>query len=115
MRFPKTLRGEQRLAVVFWLYCVLGTAVVIASPFLFADWLYDQRFPAWGFTLIGVIEVVFVVWAHVSLWLCAFNSNHRWLGYVARIYSLAALVLLFLPARFYQKSASIEIDIVSDR
>jgi hypothetical protein len=115
MRFPKTLRGEQRLVVVFWLYCILGSALALALPFLFAEWLYDQGFPMWGFRVIEVAEAAFVVLAHVSLWLCAFNSRHRWIGYAARVYSLVAVALFFFPVAFYQKSPTIEVDIVSDR
>jgi len=115
MRFLKSLRGEQRLVVVFWLYCILGTAGAIALPILFAEWLYDQGVPLWGLKLIAVAELAFVIWAHASLWMCAFNSGHRWLGYVARIYSFVALVAFFLPVAFYHRSSTIDVEIVSDR
>ena len=115
MRFLKSLRGKQRLAVVFWLYCILGSAVAIALPIPLAEWLHDQGVPLWVFKLIAIAEVAFVVWAHLSLWMCAFNSGHRWLGYVARLYSFVALVVFFLPVAFYYKPSTIEVNIVSDR
>jgi len=115
MRFLKSLKGEQRLVVVFWLYCILGSAIAIALPILLAEWLYDQGIPLWGFKLIAGAEVAFVVWAHASLWMCAFNSGHRWLGYAARIYAFIAVATFFLPATFYHQASTIEVEIVSDR
>jgi len=115
MRLPKSIAGRERLVVVFWLYCVVGCSLVIALPFLTAEWLYYQGFPMWGFGAILVAEVIFVVWAHVSLWMCAFNTRHRSLGYAARIYSVVALIAFLLPIGFYRESPAISVDIVTEQ
>jgi hypothetical protein len=115
MRLPKSLAGRERLAVVFWLYCVVGSSLAISLPFVTAEWLYYRGFPMWGFEAIAVAEVIFVVWAHVSLWMCAFNTRHRSLGYAARIYSVVALIAFFSPIGFYRDAPAIDVDIVTEQ
>src|SRR4051812_48576910 len=80
----KALRGAERLAVVFWVYCVvLGTGVYLL-PLLFAERLYELGFPLWFFISFFALQVAYAFWALASLWRCAFNRNRRMWGYVAR-------------------------------
>ena len=83
MYLLKTLRGSEKLAIVFWGYCVFGTLLIIGLASFFADALVQS--PPLLY-LVGAAILLYSVWAHISLWQCAFNAQHHFWGYVARIY-----------------------------
>jgi hypothetical protein len=66
--------GRERLWVVFWLYCVLGSVGLLVFLAVFN-------------LSLEVALIVYVLWAHYSLWTCAFNTNWRPFGHAARIYA----------------------------
>jgi hypothetical protein len=106
------IRGRESLTVVFWLYCVVGGWTTILLLTLFGGALSDLGLPAWSLVAIATLEVLYLVWAHVSLWTCAFNSQHRVYGYAARVYAVAFVVLSFYPLFFQTSSPQIEVLIV---
>ena len=87
--------GRERLWIVFWLYCVLGTLLVTLLLFI-------SNLPARAIAeTLAVLYAVYLLWAHYSLWTCAFNVKWRPWGYVARVYACvliaATTVSLLLP------------------
>lgn len=82
----KSLRGRERLIVVFWGYYVAGGIVAIILPFILAEPLYHLGLPMWFFTSLAGLQSLYLIWAHISLWTCAFNSPRRSWGYLARGY-----------------------------
>ena len=100
---------------MFWLYCVVGVALAVALPMRYAEPLYDRGFPIWGFIGIAVLEIAYLIWAHVSLWMCAFNTSHRYLAYAARVYACAALLYIVIPPVLYTSSSSRETEVMEIR
>ena len=110
------LRGQERLWVVFWLYCVLGTAVFTWAFAYLVTWLpFDSSAEeeAATTTLFAALAA-FVLWAHISLWTSAFNAEWRPWGYAARIYAgvvLAGLaVSTILP--YFVTTGPIEVRLI---
>lgn len=75
----RVVLGQERLWVVFWLYCVLGPVVLVAF-FTVSELSVD------------LVLIVYLLWAHYSLWTCAFNTRWRPCGYAARIYACVIAV-----------------------
>jgi hypothetical protein len=85
------LLGRERLRIVFWCYCVAGTAIVFALP----DVDHPHAFigmPLSFFVILVILQLAYLFWAHISLWTCAFNTQRRVWGYAARAY-VALLVI----------------------
>jgi hypothetical protein len=86
--------SRKRLTVVFWGYCVAGTLVVGVLMF----WAF-RLFPAphrnLGNFVSGAIFVAYLLWAHLSLWMCAFNVKRTGWGYAARCYAVVVVVGYF--------------------
>jgi hypothetical protein len=109
MRNPwQVVLGQERLWVVFWLYCMLGTVVV---TLLLA--ISDLS----GTAIVGtltVLHAVYLLWAHYSLWTCAFNVKRRPWGYAARVYACvliaATTVSLLLPT--FVRTGPIEVRLI---
>jgi hypothetical protein len=76
--------GKERLSVVFWLYYVVGLAITLGVPAALTEEVQDLP-SSWGMTLVFIV-VGYVFFAHVLLWMCAFNSGAKWLGYIIRVY-----------------------------
>lgn len=70
--------GQERLWVVFWLYCVLGAICLVLLLVILP--------PALG-AASEVALIFYLLWAHYSLWTCAFNTKRRTYGYGARVYA----------------------------
>lgn len=94
-RILRALRGKERLVLVFWGYCISGTLVVGFLLF----WT-DRLFPASHRPLAGVITgalfIAYFLWAHISLWMCAFNVERRSWGYAARCYGAVMVIYYFV-------------------
>ena len=90
-----TLRGEERLATVLGLYCVIGTVVLTMLLGMFVMGT-GGRLPESVYVTAVIVYVVYIAWAHMSLWTCAFNTNGRAWGYAARAY--AAVILAVITA-----------------
>jgi len=90
-------RGEERVWRVFWVYG-LGLFVVIIIG---AGLLQSIIFRPWLLLLL-----VHAVWLSVSLWRCAFNSQHKVTGYLIRawviVFPIAALLAILLGFPDYQ-------------
>ena len=86
------LRGQERLVVVFWGYCLMGSLILGVLMF-WAFRLFPPPYRTLGNLLTGVLFVLYFLWAHISLWMCAFNVGRRGWGYAARCY--AVLVVLY--------------------
>ncbi len=106
----QSLQGRERLVVVFWIYCVLGGVVIVTLPFFVAEPLYEFGLPMWAFVVIALMQVVYLLWAHVSLWTCAFNSQHRMWGYAARSY-VCVVAVAFAASWFLPRSAT-ELEVI---
>lgn len=108
-RIVRALKGQERLAVVFWGYCVAGTLIVGVLMF-YAFRLIPMPHRSLGNIVTGVPFVAYFLWAHVSLWRCAFNVEGRGLGYAARCYALVALVYYFvgIAANFWTEPVGIQ-------
>lgn len=96
----EAFRGRGRLHVVFWGYCIVGGLSAAALPGLVAESLYDRGFPIWFFIMLALAQGFYLLWAHVSVWMCAFNSSRRLWGYAARTYVLVAVAALTAYAFF---------------
>ena len=90
------LRGKKQLKVVFWLYCAMGGITAAVLPFALAEPLYRIGFPLWSFTLLAGLQLLYLLWAHISVWMCAFNSSRRVWGYLARAYVSAVVIVAAL-------------------
>jgi hypothetical protein len=97
----KIVRGQEQLRVVFWIYYVVGIAAMLMFPDIESPSPLVSSLPLWAFGVILLIQGIYLVWVHISLWTCAFNSSHLKLGYVARAYSIISLAcigyLIFSP------------------
>ena len=82
----QSLRGRERLIVAFWMYCVLGGLLVAVMPTVLAQALYDMGVPVWVLIVLALMQALYFIWAHVSVWMCAFNSSRPLWGYAARGY-----------------------------
>jgi hypothetical protein len=109
-RILLAIKGNARLAVVFWGYCVAGT-VVVGVVIFWAYRLFPIRHRAFGNLLTGILFVAYFLWAHFSLWRCAFNVERRGWGYAARCYAVVAVVYYFvgIAANFGPAPPQIEI------
>jgi len=95
----EAIRGRARLTKVFWGYCILGTVAI--GVLLFGVFRAAIRFdPSPHHFLLdavtGVLFVAYFLWAHVSLWTCAFNTKHRGWGYAARSYAVLVVIYYFV-------------------
>jgi hypothetical protein len=98
--------------MVFWGYCILGTVAI--GVLLFGIFRVAIRFdpsPHHFLTdaVTGVLFVAYFLWAHVSLWMCAFNAKHRGWGYAARSYAVLAVIYYFagISGTFGSKTVTI--------
>jgi hypothetical protein len=106
----QAIRGQERLTIVFWGYCMVGGIVAIILPFALAEPLYHRGFPMWFFTLLAVLQSLYLLWAHISLWTCAFNSSRRVWGYLARSYvSIVVAVLVVDTLRPFVHTGELEV------
>jgi hypothetical protein len=78
------LRGRELPVVVFWCYCVLGMA--LATMFL-GMFVMGAAKSDRAIYVAGYLFLAYAVWAHVSLWMCAFSAKRRAWTYVARAYA----------------------------
>ena len=93
-RVFRALGGQERLAVVFWGYCIAGVLIVGVLMF-FAFRMLPTPHRTFGNLLTGALFVAYFLWAHVSLWVCAFNVDRRGWGYAARCYAVVAIICYF--------------------
>jgi hypothetical protein len=90
----RAFRGRERLVIVFWAFYVVGGILAIILPFALAEPLDHLGFPMWFFTVLAVLQSLYLLWAHISLWTCAFNSSRRAWGYLARAYVCLVIAVL---------------------
>jgi hypothetical protein len=94
----ETMKGRARVRTVFWGYCLIGT--LAAGIVLFAIVCAVMRWhPSWrpiANLAAGILFVTYFLWAHISLWTCAFNVKRRGWGYAARCYAVAMVVYYFV-------------------
>ncbi|MEA3140231.1 MAG: hypothetical protein QOK23_2400 [Gammaproteobacteria bacterium] len=90
-RILRALRGEERLAIVFWGFCVAGTLVVGVLLY----WV-SRAFPALAAVVTGVPFVAYFLCAHISLWMCAFNVKRKGWGDVARCSAVLIVICYFI-------------------
>jgi hypothetical protein len=94
-RILRALKGKERLVIVFWVYCVAGTLVVGVLMF-WAGRLFPISHRQLADLLTGVLFVSYFLWAHISLWMCAFNVERRGWGYAARCYAVVVVIYYFV-------------------
>jgi hypothetical protein len=95
----EAIRGRARLRLVFWGYCILGTvAIGILLLGVFRVAIRFDPSPHHFLTdaVTGALFVTYFLWAHVSLWTCAFNAKHRGWGYAARSYAVLVVMYYFV-------------------
>jgi hypothetical protein len=80
--------------VVFWGYCVAGT-LLIGVAMLWAFRLISNPHRPLGNLVTGAVFIGYLLWAHVSLWTCAFNVKRMGWGYAARCYAVVIVVCYF--------------------
>lgn len=102
----KTLRGSEKLSVVFWAYCVLGTLAIVAALLFWSEEL--MRLPQWFLYTLTALYSAYLLWAHLSLWQCAFNVQRRFWGYAARAYVLVLVATYVFQALQPQQPARVE-------
>jgi hypothetical protein len=75
--------GTNKLWHVFWLHnFLLGTLITAA-----VDSIANTGNIPLLLTYLG-LTVLWSVWVFVGLWQCAFNANHKFWGYIARVISV---------------------------
>jgi hypothetical protein len=94
-RVSRAVSGKERAVIVFWAYCIAGTLIAGVLMFL-AFRLVPTRDRSLGSLVTGALFVAYFLWAHVSLWTCAFNVEWRGWGYAARCYVVVVVVLYFV-------------------
>lgn len=93
------LRGQERLVIVFWGYCLMGSLIFGVLMF-WAFRLFPAPYRTLGNLLTGVLFVLYFLWAHISLWMCAFNVGRRGWGYAARCYTVLVVLYAGVAANF---------------
>ena len=88
----KVLKGGERLASVFWRNCMLGVLLAVGLPMLLGESLGGHGIPIWCFNAVAALNVAYLLWAHISLWNCALNSEHLGYAFAARIYVYRSLL-----------------------
>lgn len=101
----QTIRGQEHLSIVFWGYCVAGLLAITGLLFLLTEHMH--RWPTAVLSALATLQVVYIVWAHISLWSCAFNAKRPIWGYAARIY-VAVVTLAFLLLAITPKEYKVE-------
>lgn len=102
-------QGKRRLASAYWIVGGVGTAVVLAMALtvgmILPDYLPVSK--ETGFSIfvgiVGVLTVPYMIFAWVSIWRCAWNTDWKGWGIIARIVvvlSIARLVTLLLGGRY---------------
>ena len=84
-----TMRGKERLAVVFWYYFVLGgmgVAMLIMAAGAGINMLRPSPLIAIVSALVATPIITYQIWILISMWTCAFNAKLRAWGYLTRIY-----------------------------
>ena len=92
-------RTESSLAVVFWIYFVVGTLLMgllyglvdVVGRYLGVKLYFDM--------VSTVFLTVYYLWVFISLWLSAFNAEWKGWGYLIRIL-VGYLVLYWLYSLF---------------
>lgn len=96
------LLGRERLIVVFWGYCVVGTAIVVNLPNVDRPY-FLMSMPLSFFLVLASLQTAYLLWSHMSLWTCAFNTSRRAWGYAARAYIIVLVSIVaagyFIPVR----------------
>jgi hypothetical protein len=92
--------GRERLWVVFWLYCVLGTICLVL--------LLATLDVSLGNASMAAL-IFYLLWAHYSLWTCAFNTDWRLWGYGARVYACVIVAATTASLFVTTRSGSIEV------
>lgn len=98
----RALRGEEKLWVVFWLWGVVlyVGSIAIGSAVFFSKHGLPIINPITG--ILGLILILvypfMFCWA---LWRCAFNTKHRVLGYLARLFTVGFIPLVHAKVSFY--------------
>lgn len=82
--------GKERLWKAFWLFGVLGGAILSVIQNLIGAASPEAA------SIFGILVVVYSIWNVVSIWRCAYNVNHHWLGHLAR----AAIIIQMLAFVF---------------
>lgn len=82
------LKGELQLWRVFWIGHFLAYWVFVALFGILAL-LFDSNIPA---LLFAPFVLTYMGFVYFAMWRCAFNSNKRIYGYLARVYAGIALI-----------------------
>jgi len=85
----QTLRGRERLAVVFWRYWVLGqlgVVLLLVAGASLVEHVQPEIVKILASVLIAIPVLAYEIWVLVSLWTCAFNVRAMFWGYCARAY-----------------------------
>ena len=110
------LRGQELPVVVFWVYCVLGMALAMMFLGMFVMTSATNDVSDRTINVAGYVFLAYVAWAHVSLWMCAFNAKSRAWAYVARTYAavvLAGVVAMLIAPSFFTTDPEIEVLLVT--
>lgn len=101
-------RGHGRLWKVYWLYGVLGSVILVAGLLLL---IRQGALGTPWFQIVLLLLAAYTVWAVVSVWRCAFNTENPLYGHMARALTVAwainaLLVLGFLELEFLRAISS---------
>lgn len=82
------LKGEMQLWRVFWIGHFLAYWVFVAL-FAVLALLFDSNLAS---LLFAPFVLTYMLFVYFAMWRCAFNSNKKVYGYLARIYAGLALI-----------------------
>ena len=78
--------GKEKLWKAFWLIGILGRILVATFVIIFA--LIGKSIGlTWSIAILSFLFIaIYIIWSFVSIWRCAFNTQNKNWGYVARIF-----------------------------
>ena len=78
--------GKERLWKAFWLIGILGRILVATFVIIFAI-IGKSIGLTWSIAILSFLFIsIYIIWSFVSIWRCAFNTQNKNWGYVARIF-----------------------------
>ena len=93
--FKQASRGDEKFRVIFWIYFLIGSIGIGLLAAIFNATSSTPGTPFTGFTLALIIVLPYAAWVLGALWMCAFNTEWKAWGYLARgiiIYTVVSYI-----------------------
>ena len=78
--------GKEKLWKAFWLIGIVGR-IFVAFFIIIFSLIGNSIGLTWSVAILSLLFVlIYIIWSFVSIWRCAFNTQNKNWGYVARIF-----------------------------